>query len=603
MRKPAALAALAVLTLAAPTRAENVLAKVELADLDGKPRAIPDAKARATVVFFVGAECPNVARYAGRMNALARDFAPREVAFVAVNPNARETADATRALAKRAEYGFPVIADAEQRLAPALGVDVVPTAVVIDGAGKVLYRGAIDDNKVEELARHRWLRDALEAIASGKAPAVAETKPQGCLVQKALREDAAATVTWSNGVAKIVYDRCAGCHRPGQVAPFSLTSYEQARRWSQDLKRVCEARVMPPWKPLERGVFRDERTLTDAELATLTKWVDAGAPAGDLARAPQPPVASEGWQLGEPDLVLEADEYEVPSSGPDEYRCFVIDPKLTETKWVSAVELRPGNRNVVHHILGYLDTTGEAKRLDAADPLPGYRNSGTSPGFPPVGEMGGWAPGTFVHPLPDGVGRLLPKTAQIVLQVHYHKNGKAQKDRSAVGLYFAKQPIERRLDWIVMVDENLKIPAGEERHRTQRRKTINRDIDVLACMPHMHLLGREALLEAQLPDGTKKTLIHIADWDFNWQDFYFLKEPLHLPKGTTITGTMWYDNSSANPNNPHDPPRDVEWGEQTTDEMFLFYVGFVKSKTVEAPAEPPRQPDAPVVPAKKKKFY
>jgi hypothetical protein len=207
--------------------------------------------------------------------------------------------------------------------------------------------------------------------------------------------------------------------------------------------------------------------------------------------------------------------------------------------------------------------------------------------------MGAWGPGVSTHPLPDGVGRLLPKRGVIVIQVHYHKNGKVEKDRSSVGIYFAKKPIERPLEWTELVDEHLHIPAGAEHHMAQRRRTLNRDVELLAVLPHMHLLGREAVLEAKLPDGTTKTLIHIADWDFNWQDLYFLKEPLRLPKGTVITGTMWYDNSSANPNNPHDPPKDVGWGEQTTDEMFLFYVGFVKAKTQSAPVAPPA----------KKKFY
>lgn len=583
-----AVSAVALVLAAAPRAlAGERIEGFELDDTLGKKHALADHKGgKAVVLLFIGVECPNVARYASRLSETARAFEPRGVAFLGVNPNALETKEAIAEHARATGLPFPVLVDRDQKLADALHVRSIPTAVVLKPSGEVAYRGAIDDHKDPQLVKRRWLRDAIEAVLAGKDPAVAETEQKGCLVQRAARApeaapaSGAAEVTYASQVGAILHKHCASCHRPGQVAPFSLLTYEQARRWSQDIKRFTQARAMPPWKPKNEGAFHDERRMTDEEIALVARWVDHGAPLGDAAKAPPPPRFAEGWRLGEPDLVLEAAEFDVPAEGADEYRCFVLDPKLEEDRWVSAVELRPGNRSVVHHILGFTDTSGAADDLDAQDPLPGYRSFGTGPGFIPSGEMGGWAPGTTPKPLPDGVGRLLKKGAKIVLEVHYHKNGKKEKDRTSIGLHFAKKPVTKPLRWYEMANLQFRIPAGAEKHLVLTGKRVDRDIRVLAIAPHMHLLGREVKVEAHLPDGTRRTLIEIDDWDFNWQDFYHFKEPVRLPRGTRIVATVIYDNSEKNPNNPTDPPREVGWGESTSDEMCLIYVGWVKDDKV-----------------------
>ncbi len=545
-----------------------------LDDTAGKKHTLYDIKgAKAVVLVFLGTECPMANRYVPRLIDLQK--ACRDVAILGVNSNALETVDAIAKHAKDMGVTFPVLLDRDHKVADALKVKLVPTALLLDASFVVRYRGLIDDNKSEDLVKQRHLRDAIDAVLAGKDVAVAETEPVGCQIQRTL-ETKESEITYASHVAKILNERCVSCHRPGQVAPFSLTTYDEARRWARDTKRYVLAGAMPPWKPVNRGMFHDERVLTKEETDALCAWADAGAPKGDMSKAPAAPKFAEGWMLGEPDLVLEAPEYEVAAEGDDEYRCFVLPTDLPDDQWIQAVEVRPGNFRVVHHVIAYVDTNKQAEKLDAADPKPGYRSSGTGPGFMPTGEMSGWAPGNFPRALPDGVGRFLKKGARVVMEMHYHKNGRKEKDRSRIGLHFAKKPVTQRLDWLELINYAFSIPPGKERHKVTARHTLRSNVVARSIMPHMHLLGREARVEATFPDGEKKTLIEIKDWDFNWQDTYHFKEPLKLPKGTKLYLEMIYDNSTKNPNNPRNPPKSVGWGEQTSDEMCIAFLSFTK---------------------------
>ncbi|MCI0341855.1 MAG: redoxin domain-containing protein [Planctomycetales bacterium] len=535
---------------------------------------------RATVLFFLGTECPMVTRYLGRVAALHGAYAVKGVAFFGVNPHALESPEAIAAHAKASALPFPVLLDRDQKLADRLRVESVPTAILLDASRRVRYRGAVDDHKMEELSRRPFLRDAIEAVLAGGEPAPAETPVAGCAVQRALPAAGGAesgeTPTYAGRVAAILDAHCVACHRPGQVAPFALDSFESARRHARDIRRATASRSMPPWKPANLGDFHGERRLPDGEIETIARWVAGGAPLGDAGAVPPPRKFPEGWMIGEPDVVLTAPEYDVPARGPDEYRCFPLETSLPEDAWVSAVEVRPGNLRVVHHVIAYVDTSGISALRDGADPAPGYRSQGTGPGFQPSGEMSGWAPGVMPVRLPEGVGRLLPKGARIVLEVHYHKNGRPEKDHTSIGLHLAKAPVKKRLRIFEIVNPTFRIPAGAERHQVTARTRVREAATALFVMPHMHLLGREARIEAELPDGQKRTLVHIPDWDFNWQDFYLFRDPLKLPEGTRIRLDMWYDNSEKNPNNPNRPPKDVRWGEQTTDEMCLGYVAYTR---------------------------
>jgi hypothetical protein len=382
------------------------------------------------------------------------------------------------------------------------------------------------------------------------------------------------TLTFSKDVAPILMNNCASCHRLGEVAPFPLLSYEDAKKRARQIALVTERRLMPPWKADSHGEFQDERRLTEEQIGVLRRWAEAGAPEGKAADLPPAPKFTEGWQLGEPDVVIEPDApYALAAEGEDVYRCFVVPTKYAEDRYIAALEVRPDNRRVVHHLIAFLDTSGAARQLDAKDAGPGYTAFG-GVGFAPSGALGGWAPGNLPRRLPEGVGILLPKGADIVLQVHYHKSGKPETDRTRMGLYFAKGPVEKRVRVLPVVGLPLRIPPGAADHVVQGRMPILANITVLSVMPHMHLIGREMTVTATLPDGAEKRLVHVPDWDFNWQTTYAFKEPLKLPAGSRIGLSARYDNSEKNPRNPNQPPRLVTWGEQTNDEMCIAFVSY-----------------------------
>lgn len=368
---------------------------------------------------------------------------------------------------------------------------------------------------------------------------------------------------------------CQGCHRPGDIAPFPLVSYEDAYRQRQKIVRAVETRKMPPWKPVPGfGEFIDSRRLADAEIALLRAWVEAGAREGDPRDLPPPRRFPETWTLGAPDLVLAADDFEVPAGDRDLYRCFVIPNTFAEDRYVSAVEFVPGNRKIVHHVLTYLDTAGHAAALDRAEPGPGYTCFG-GPGFSPRGGLGGWAPGARPTVMPEGQGMLLPAGTAVVVQVHYHnRTGATEKDRTRIGVHFATRPVEKRVRAIPVLNRGFLIPAGAERHVVRASYTLppTWNLHATAVSPHMHLLGREMNVTATYPDGTARPLIRIDEWDFHWQGSYTFAAPVPLPGGTRIDVEAVYDNSTRNRSNPNAPPRDATWGEGTTDEMCIAFI-------------------------------
>jgi hypothetical protein len=380
----------------------------------------------------------------------------------------------------------------------------------------------------------------------------------------------ASEVTYCRDVAPILFKHCAGCHRPGEIGPFSLLSYKDAAKRASFIEQVTADRRMPPWKAeLGYGDFLDSRRLSDAELATLARWAKTGAREGDPKDLPAAPMFPSGWQLGEPDLVLTMSEpFTIPADGRDVFRCFVLPTGVAEDKKVAAVEFRPGNRRAVHHALFFLDSTGNARKKDLADLGPGYTSFGGI-GLVPTGSLGGWAPGALPRRLPDGVGWMLRKESDLVLQVHYHPSGKEEKDQSSLGIYFTRGQASKVVQGMPLLNHRIDIPAGDQRHRVTASYTVPVDVHALGVIPHMHLLGREMKVKAVLPGGKELPLVWISDWDFNWQEQYLFARPVALPRGTRMELEAYYDNSVNNPKNPNNPPRRVKFGEQTTDEMCL----------------------------------
>lgn len=390
---------------------------------------------------------------------------------------------------------------------------------------------------------------------------------------------AAGGATFSHDAAPILYRHCASCHRPGGVAPFSLLTYQDAAKRAALIAAVTAKRYMPPWLPDASTHFQEERRLSDTEIAALAQWAAAGAPAGDAAATPAPPRFPEGWQLGPPDLTAEMRApFEVPADGPDLYRCFAIPAPVAQDRWVRAVDMRPGNARVVHHALLFQDVTGTARKRDSGA---GYECFGT-PGFLPARGLGGWTPGSLPYRAPEGIPELLHSGADLVLQVHYHPTGKPQTDRTSVALYFTADKPRRKMMDIPLGSTRIDIPPGESRYRVADHFTIPVDVDAIAVTPHAHYVCREMSAYALLPDGSRRTLLHIPDWNFNWQQQYLYAAPLRLPAGTEVVMEFLYDNSDANPRNPNHPPQRVVWGPATTDEMAGLHLAVVPVRDSDA---------------------
>lgn len=390
---------------------------------------------------------------------------------------------------------------------------------------------------------------------------------------------APAKPTYAKDVAPIVNRACVSCHRSGEVAPFSLSGYDSAKKWSAMTAAVTKTKRMPPWKAeAGYGEFQHENRLTDVEIQTLANWAATGAPRGDKRIEPTPPAPVEGgWSLGKPDMILKSKgEYKLSADGEDVYRNFVIENPSDTEMWVKAADVHPGNKKVVHHVIVFTDAMHQGRKLAAKadDGQDGYKSEGGGVGFAPTGALCGWAPGSRPQVAPTGIAMRVPPKADLVMQVHYHKSGKPEIDATSVGLYFAKEPIEKELRLFWLLDPSLNIPAGEKAFRVSRTMTIPANATLYGAMPHMHLLGRTMRAKAVAPDGKEIPLIGVPDWDFNWQLMYAFKEPIKAPAGTKLVVEATYDNSVENPNNPNSPPKRVHWGEQTTDEMFLMVIGY-----------------------------
>jgi mono/diheme cytochrome c family protein len=576
--------------------------QVSLTRMDGQPLSLSFlAKERTTVVVFLSPECPVSNGYLPVLCDLKTQPCSKDVTWLVVYPEAvKQQKRETHSL----EYTLPGLSlhDSRGEAARTLAVSMVPEVVVLTSKGEVVYRGRIDDRYTRRGGaarepRQHDLKNALEAVQAGKKPAKAFEKPIGCPypeVEKAT--PATGEVTYTRHVARILNDRCVSCHRQGGAGPFALTDYAQAKSWAADVVSLTASGQMPPWKPVAgHGEFQNDRRMTEAEKKTLATWLAANCPQGDARDLPPAPAFASEWLRGTPDLILQPSEvYTLGASGKDEYRCFVLPTSFSEDKYISAFEILPGNRKVVHHVLSFIDTTGASEKLDAKDPSPGYTTAAGFPGFVPQGGLGGWAPGNTGRPLPDGTARVLPKGARIVMQVHYHRSGKTEQDQTRLGLYFSRVPVERAAFDIMVVPlrarlGGLRINPGNNNYECKASLTLADDYLFYSTTPHMHLLGKDMKVTATLPDGTVKPLIYVNDWDFNWQESYRYKEPLALPKGTKLDMVAHFDNSAANPNNPSDPPRLVTWGEQTNDEMCIafFEVSFQRKAESQADLKPP----------------
>jgi Flp pilus assembly protein TadD/mono/diheme cytochrome c family protein len=384
-------------------------------------------------------------------------------------------------------------------------------------------------------------------------------------------------ITFNRDIAPIVFRSCSTCHRPGEAAPFSLLTYSEVKRHARQIADLTRSRAMPPWLPAPQPLeFADELRLSDAEIERIANWVEQGAPEGDSADLPVPPRFVAGWRLGKPDLILTATQPLIlPAQGTDSYWNFIFPVPLEHTRWVKAVEIRPGDKRYVHHANILVDRQGQSRQREAS---PGAGFGGMeirieSPVFDPDSHLLFWKPGTVPYVEPEGMALRLDKGTDLVLNTHLEPSGKPEVIQPSIGLYFTdraatKFPMLLQLE----NDAKIDIPAGEKNFVVSDNFTLPIDVDLMAIYPHAHYLGKDIQAFATLPDGTRQRLIHIAEWNLNWQAVYRYAEPVALPKGTTVSLRYTYDNSEDNPLNPHRPPTRVRAGNLSTDEMCHLWL-------------------------------
>jgi peroxiredoxin len=579
-----------------PPRPEGAIgrrmADFKLPDASGKVVSLEGFRGRVVVLVFTGIDCPIGNLYASRLSELSRKYRDKGVAFLGINSNAHETLEQVAEHAQRHGVEFPVLKDPRNAVADLAGAERTCEALVLDRGARLRYRGAIDDQyslKAHKDAPTReYLAEALDAVLAGRDVAepirpvfgcpIERTEPRSAAINgprvgpvaaqirdaRRASEDAEAVevgeVTYAGEVARILQDRCQSCHRPGQVGPFPLLTYDHARRWAVSIREVVEDYRMPPWHADPRhGHFENDRSLTPRERATLIAWVDQGAPLGDPEAIPPSKVFPEGWSIGKPDLILAmAEPYEVQADGTVPYRHFRVKTNFAEDRWIRAAEARPGDRAVVHHIGVYVDEpdTGSWSTGRHTKPL-----------------LAAYFPGEQPSVFPAGIAKKIPAGADLVFEMHYTPIGEARADRSTIALIFAKGPVEHRAVTRGIPDKDLSIPPGAPNYAVRSSFTFPGDAHLLGLMPHMHVRGKDFLYTAVYPDGRSEILLSVPSYDFSWQSAYRLAEPKRIPKGTRIDCLAHFDNSPDNPANP-DPSQTVTWGEQSWEEMMIGYIDY-----------------------------
>lgn len=393
---------------------------------------------------------------------------------------------------------------------------------------------------------------------------------------------APGSLTFTKDIAPLVFKHCAGCHRRGESAPFSLLSYADIRSRAGQVADVVNRRLMPPWLPDPSGIeFVEQRVLSTEQIGMLRQWVEEGAVEGDPADLPPLPQSTAGWQLGEPDLVIQMPEtYSLPAEGTDVFRNFVIPVDVPKTVYVHGVELRPGNPRIVHHGVLLIDRTPASRRLDQLDSESGFGGMvyGLS-AHSPDGHFLGWTPGKMPFRAPAGMAWRLESGTDLVLQLHLLPTGKAESIRSTIGLFFSTTPPTQTPMMIRLGSKTINIPAGEKNYTITDEFRLPVDVEVLGVYPHAHYLGKEMHGFAKLPDATQRRLIDITEWDFNWQDEYRYVRPIFLPKGSRLAMRFTYDNTAENIRNPNNPPRRVVWGERSSDEMGDLWIQVLPRNT------------------------
>lgn len=535
-----------------------------LRDYRGAERSLHEFAAHDLVVLaFMGTECPVAKLYGPRLAALAKEFESRGVAFIGINANQQDSISTIAQYAKTHGLSFPILKDVGNMLADQLGAQRTPEVFVLDRQRVIRYWGRIDDQYGVGYTRpkpsRRDLALALEELLAGKPVSVPVSKAPGCFIGRVQPPSAQGEVTYTKHIAGIIQTHCLECHRPGQIAPFSLTSYQKVVGWADTIREVVEAGRMPPWHADPRyGEFANDCHLSEKEKQLIFDWIKNGTPMGDPKDLPKPIEFAEGWRIPKPDVVIRMPKpFPVPADGTVQYQFIAVDPGFTEDKWVQAAEVKPGCRSVVHHILVFVQPPGESAKA---------RRGGFISHW-----LAATVPGARPHIFPEGTAKLIPAGSRLLFQIHYTPNGVAQEDRSCIGLVFADpKTVKKEVTTEMVVNPKFEIPPHDPNYRVDATTVIEQDSLLLTLMPHTHLRGKSFHYEAIYPNGDHEILLDLPRYDFNWQNSYVLAKPKVLSKGTQLHCVAYYDNSKDNPSNP-DPEVMVRWGDQTWEEMMIGY--------------------------------
>jgi mono/diheme cytochrome c family protein len=422
------------------------------------------------------------------------------------------------------------------------------------------------------------IRRAATALCAAAIPLVT-----GCAPTRGELASVPRTPTFTRDVAPVMFTNCSGCHRPGGIGPMPLLTYEHATSYASEIRDVVARRAMPPWHAdAPHGTFANDRRLADADRDAILRWVDAGTPLGNPSDLPPPPVFSGSWTIGTPDVVASMPrDFEVPAQGEVRYQYFEVPSGLTEDTWVQAIEILPGARDVVHHVLVYAREPGVTSRPPAIRQRADTASTGARQGRASSGggrSLGALvattAPGTNAITFPEGTALRLGAGTIFTFQMHYTPHGHAIRDRTRVGIVFAKEPPVEEIHASAFVNSRFMIPAGASDHRVDAELAFTEPVHIWALFPHTHLRGKRWEYRLVGPDTTSRVILSMPRYDFNWQTYYMFAKPLAIPAGARIEASAWYDNSAANPSNP-DPTAAVRWGDQTWEEMQ--YTGFLYS--------------------------
>jgi peroxiredoxin len=545
-----------------------------LLDYRGKKVSLSEFhESKLVVLAFLGTECPLAKLYAGRLNDIVRMYQDDEVAVIGLIANVQDNVSEMESFAKRHDLVYPLLKDLGNKVADAVAARRTPEVFLLDQRRTVRYQGRIDDQHLVGIARKAPTREDLKAaideLLAGKNVGVARTESVGCIIGRVRKIDESSPVTYSNQISRIFQRHCVICHRPGEIGPFTLTSYDDVAGWGEMIAEVVRERRMPPWHADPRyGKFSNDCSLSEADKELIYQWVNNGCPEGDPTELPEPRTFTDGWQLpNKPDRVYDmADEpFVVPAdAGPSglDYQHFWVDPGFDDDVWVRAIEVRPGNRAVVHHVVIYLHPGGKEEN---------FKGFGSGKEFY---FLAAYVPGMIAgEPFPDGAAKKIPLGSWLRFEVHYVPNGSPQEDLSRVGIVFADpKTVTHEVRTLAVINTEFVIkPHLDDQAFTAQSKPTPIDMQVLSFFPHMHLRGKSFKYQIERSNGDRETLLSVPAFDFNWQTRYLCAKPMLLPAGSHVHVRAAYDNSEKNLANP-DPSATVRNGIQSWDEMMVGYI-------------------------------